>query len=69
MDKLENSLSIEQELSHRVFEDQVNRLNREEAQELLIQLHKQILYRDNLYKELILKQDKDIVNILFGSRK
>jgi len=69
MDRLESSLSMEQELSHRIFGDQVSNLNKEEAQELLIQLHKQMLYRDNLYKELILNQEKDIVNTLFGSSK
>ena len=69
MNRLESSLSMEQELSHRIFGDQVSNLNKEEAQELLIQLHKQMLYRDNLYKELILNQEKDIVNTLFGSSK
>ncbi len=66
MDRLENSLSMEQELSHRVFSDRVSELNREEAQELLIQMHKQMLYKDNIYKELILNQEKDIVDALFG---
>lgn len=68
MDKLENSLSIEQELSHRVFSDRVQQLNQEEAQELLIQMHKQMLYKDNIYKELILNQEKDIVDMLFGAK-
>ena len=68
MDKLENSLSIEQELSHRVFSDRAQQLNQEEAQELLIQMHKQMLYKDNIYKELILNQEKDIVDMLFGAK-
>lgn len=69
MDRLESSLSMEQELNHRIFGDQVQSLNREEAQELLIQMHKQMLYKDNLYKELILNQEKDIVDLLFGATK
>jgi hypothetical protein len=69
MDRLENSLSMEQELNHRIFGDQVKELNREDAQELLIQMHKQMLYKDNLYKELILNQEKDIVDLLFNTTK
>ena len=69
MDRLENSLSVEQELSHRIFGDRVKQLNQEEAQELLVQMHKQMLYKDNIYKELILNQEKDIVDMLFGATK
>ena len=66
MDKLENSLSMEQEFSHRLFGERVKQLSREEAQTLLVQMHKHMLYKDNLYKELILSQEKDIVDSLFG---
>ena len=69
MDRLENSLSIEQELNHRIFSDRVQELDRKEAQELLIQMHKQMLYKDNIYKELILSQEKDVVDLLFGATK
>jgi len=69
MDKLENSLSMEQELNHRIFSDRVQELTCDEAQELLIQLHKQMLYKDNIYKELILSQEKDIIDSLFGVTK
>lgn len=69
MDRLKNSLSVEQELNHRIFSDRVQHLTREEAQELLIQMHKQTLYKDNIYKELILNQEKDIVDMLFGATK
>jgi len=69
MDRLEDSLTLEQKLSHRIFEDQVNTLTGEEAQELLIQMHKQMIYRENLYKELILNREKDIVDVLFGATK
>ena len=69
MDRLENSLSMEQELSHRIFSDRVQQLSREEAQDLLVQMHKQIMIKDNLYKELFLSQEKDIVDSLFGAKK
>lgn len=69
MDSLENNLTIEQELSHRIFEDQVNSLDKKEAQELLVQMHKQMIQRENLYKELILNREKDIVDMLFGANK
>lgn len=66
MDRLENSLSIEQELNHRIFSDRVQQLSREEAQELLIQMHKQTMIKENLYRELFISQEKDIVDSLFG---
>ena len=69
MSNLKNTLSLEQEFSHRSFCDRVQQLNREEAQELLMQMHKQMLYKDNVYKELILNQEKDIVDMLFGAGK
>ncbi len=69
MDQLENSLSLEQKLTHRVFAERVKQLSRQEAQELLVQLHKHMLYKDNLYKQLSLNQGKDIVDSLFGVRQ
>lgn len=69
MDKLENSLSMEQELSHRIFSDRVQQLSREQAQELLVKMHQQMLFKDNLYRELFLSQEKDIVDALFGAKK
>ena len=66
MDKLEKSLSMEQEFNHRVFAERVKQLSREEAIGLLVQMHKQSLYKDNIYKELLLNQEKDIVDALFG---
>ncbi|MGL5944096.1 MAG: NblA/ycf18 family protein [Waterburya sp.] len=69
MDKLENSLSIEQEFNHKIFSDRVQELSRDEAQELLVLMHKQMLYKDNIYKELFLSQEKDIIDALFGVNK
>ena len=69
MSQLENSLSLEQEFSHRVFAERVQQLSREEAQELLVEMHKHMLYKDNLYKQLCLNQGRDIVDSLFGVRQ
>jgi Phycobilisome degradation protein nblA len=66
MDRLENSLSMEQELNHRIFSDRVQQLSQSEAQELLVQMHKQMMIKENLYKELFISQEKDIVDSLFG---
>ncbi|MEO0837266.1 MAG: NblA/ycf18 family protein, partial [Cyanobacteria bacterium J06642_3] len=69
MDRLENNLTMEQELNHRIFSDRVQHLSRVEAQDLLVMMHKQMMFKENLYKELFLNQEKDIVNSLFGDPK
>lgn len=69
MDRLSQTLTMEQELSHRVFSDRVKQISREEAQELLIQMHQQMMVKENMYKELFLSQEKDIVDSLFGAQK
>ena len=66
MDKLQNSLSIEQELSHRIFSDRVQQLSHEETQKLLIEMHRQSMIKENLYQELFKSQERDIVDVLFG---
>ncbi|MEM8674577.1 MAG: NblA/ycf18 family protein [Cyanobacteria bacterium P01_G01_bin.67] len=68
MDSLESNLSLEQQLNHRVFSDRVKQLSREEAQELLIQMNQQMIIKENLYRELFIDQQKDIVDTLFGQR-
>ena len=69
MDKLENNLSLEQKLDHRIFSDSVQELSLEDAQNLLVQMHKQMMFKDNLYKELFLSQGKDLVDALLGAKK
>ena len=69
MEQLENSLSIEQQLSHRIFSDRVKQLSLEEAIDLLAQMHKQMMFKDNLYRQLFLSQEKDLVDALFGAKK
>ncbi|MEM7757711.1 MAG: NblA/ycf18 family protein [Cyanobacteria bacterium P01_A01_bin.40] len=68
MDSLESNLSLEQQLNHRIFSDRVKQLSREEAQELLIQMNQQMIIKENLYRELFVDQQKDIVDTLFGQR-
>ncbi|MEM7596002.1 MAG: NblA/ycf18 family protein, partial [Cyanobacteria bacterium P01_A01_bin.83] len=62
MERLENSLTMEQKLNHRIFSDRVQHLSRVEAQDLLVMMHKQMMFKDNIYKELFLNQEKDIAN-------
>jgi hypothetical protein len=67
MDSLEQALSMEQKFSHRLFVDCVKELSLEQARELAIQLHKQMMYKDNLYKEIFMAQERDVVDALFGA--
>ncbi len=46
-------LSIEQQFSLRFFQTQVEKMNHEQARELLIKLYEQMLLRENMYKDLI----------------
>jgi hypothetical protein len=62
MDSLEQTLSMEQQFSHRLFVDCVQELSLEQAQDLAIQLHKQMMY-----KEIIVSQGLDMVDALFGA--
>lgn len=69
MDRQDTQLTMEQQFNHKVFSDRVRHLSREDAHELLIQMHEQMLIKENIYKELFLSQEKDIVDSLFGVRK
>lgn len=46
-------LSLEQQFNVRSFETQVNKMSREQAQEFLVKLYKQMLVRENMYKEFL----------------
>ena len=48
-----SQLSLEQEFNLRRFSDQVRNLSREQAQDLLIELGRQMMIKDNLYKQLL----------------
>jgi Phycobilisome degradation protein nblA len=53
-----NQLSIEQEFSLRAFADQVQQMSREQSQEFLLMLYKQMIVRETTYKELLKSQWK-----------
>ena len=68
MNKSSVELSLEQEFNHKIFASHVKQLSSEQAQELLIDLHRQMLYKDNIYRELFLSQEKDIADSLFSTQ-
>ncbi|MBH8552030.1 NblA/ycf18 family protein [Nostocaceae cyanobacterium CENA357] len=47
------TLSLEQEFSLRTFTDQVQQMSREQAQEFLLMLYKQMMIRETTYQELL----------------
>ncbi|MBW4575161.1 MAG: NblA/ycf18 family protein [Aphanothece sp. CMT-3BRIN-NPC111] len=49
-------LSLEQQFSIRSFESQVHNMSREQAQEFLVQLYKQMMMREATYKNLLKHQ-------------
>lgn len=46
-------LSLEQQFSLRAYEDQVKGLNEEQAQEMLLQVLRQLMVKENLIKHLM----------------
>lgn len=48
-----NHLSLEQEFSLRTISSKVKNLSRQQAQELVVELQRQMMIKDNLYKRLI----------------
>ncbi|MEY2857025.1 MAG: phycobilisome degradation protein NblA [Cyanobacteriota bacterium] len=59
-----NQLSLEQEFMHQVFATKVKDLSYEETKELLIKFHKQMLFKDNFYRQLSRKGKKIVYRIL-----
>jgi hypothetical protein len=55
-----NQLSLEQEFMHQVFTTKIKDLSSEETKELLIKFHKQMLFKDNFYRQLSHKSKKII---------
>jgi hypothetical protein len=49
-------LSLEQQFNIRAFEQQVQDMSREQAQEFLVDLYRQTLLRENSYKSLLKQQ-------------
>ena len=48
-----NHLSLEQEFSLRTISSKVKNLSQQQAQELVVELQRQMMIKDNLYKRLI----------------
>ena len=46
-------LSLEQEFNLRRFADQVRTLSPEQAQDLSLELYRQMMLKDNLYEDLL----------------
>ena len=51
--KYSEQLSLEQEFNLRIFADQVRTLSLEQAQDLSIELYRQMMLKDNMYEELL----------------
>ena len=49
-------LSIEQQFSIRSFETQVEQMSREQAQDFLVKLYRQMVMREATYKQLLKHQ-------------
>lgn len=47
------NLSLEQEFDLRLFAEQVQHLNPEQAKQFLIDLNRQMMIKDNLYRDLL----------------
>ena len=47
------SLSLEQEFQLKSFADQVQRMSREQAQEFLIMIHRQMMIKEKMYQNFI----------------
>ncbi|MBW4619235.1 MAG: NblA/ycf18 family protein [Cyanosarcina radialis HA8281-LM2] len=51
-----NELSLEQQFSIKSFETQVQNLDREQAQQFLVQLYRQMIVQEATYKNLLKHQ-------------
>ncbi len=49
-------LSLEQRFSIRSFENQVQKMSQEQAQDFLVQLYQQMMMRENMYKHFLKHQ-------------
>jgi hypothetical protein len=53
-----NQLSMEQEFMHQVFTNKIRDLSYEETKDLLLKFHKQMLFKDNLCRDISSKSQK-----------
>lgn len=49
----DHQLTLEQEFNQRLFTDQVEQMSHEQAQAVLVQLHEEMMIRENLYREIL----------------
>lgn len=49
----DHKLSLEQEFNLKMFADQVQHMSREQAQEFLVKLYRNMVVRDNLYRDIL----------------
>jgi hypothetical protein len=49
-------LSLEQQFSLRAFSEQVKDLSREQAQDFLVDLYRQMMVKESLYKQIMKQQ-------------
>ncbi len=49
-------LTLEQQFNLRSFQDQVERMSREQAQQFLIKLYEQMMMRETMYKHFLKHQ-------------
>ena len=49
--EMSNSLSLEQQFKLQVLQDQVKKLSREQAQEYLMEVLRQSMVKENLFKQ------------------
>ncbi len=50
------NLSLKEELQLKIFTDRVQHMSREQAQEFLIELHRQMMIKDKMY-QFFIKQE------------
>ena len=48
-----SQLSLEQQFNLKSFESQVNGMSQEQAQQFLVNLYKQMIMRENMYKHFL----------------
>ena len=53
---LSTNLSLEEELQLKIFTDRVQYMSREQAQEFLIELHRQMVIKEKMY-QFFIKQE------------
>lgn len=49
----QTQLTLEQEFNLRSFADQVNHMSREQAQEFLVNLYRQMMMKETMYKQFL----------------